>query len=117
MAHRTGLLPAVAASLSINTTADSGFARSALGVDPDHGRFAEVSLDRCRQCGRLWLHYFFEYEAFRASGRWYRGLVSEEQARTITATTAAAVLEALPWYFAGGSYYDGVVQRWSGPLR
>ncbi len=92
------------------------FERTELGVDPQRGRFADVALDRCRRCGRTWLHYFFELEAYRASGRWYRGPLTDEQARVVTAENAAATLEALPWYLAGGSYYDGRVLRCRGPL-
>jgi hypothetical protein len=92
------------------------FERAALGVDSAGGRFAEVALDRCRRCGRAWLHYFWELEAFSGSGRWYRGPLSDAQARAVTAETAAATLEALPWYLAGGSYFGGHVARRSGPL-
>jgi hypothetical protein len=44
-----------------------------VGVDKTNGRYGEVRVDRCRSCGRLWLHYFVEYEAFSESGRCYRG--------------------------------------------
>ncbi len=41
-----------------------------VGVDETEGKFADVSVRRCDRCGRLWLCYFVEYEAFTASGRW-----------------------------------------------
>jgi hypothetical protein len=93
------------------------FERTSLGVDPQQGRYADVSLDRCRTCGRPWLHYHFELEAETASGRWYRGLLPWDVALDVTALTAASVLERLPWYFAGGSYFDSNVHRSSGALR
>jgi hypothetical protein len=71
------------------------FDERALGEDPQRGRFADVTMQRCRRCGRLWLRYFFEFEAFSNSGRWYRGLVSPELAATVTAENAAAILESL----------------------
>jgi hypothetical protein len=93
------------------------FHRTFLGVDPQQGRYAEVNLDRCRACVRLWLHYHIEFEAESGSGRWYRGLLPWDLAMSITALTAASVLEGLPWYFAGGSYFDGNVRRTAGRLR
>jgi hypothetical protein len=87
-----------------------------LGVDPQNGRYADVSMDVCRACGRNWLHYHFELEWQSRSGRWYRGLVASEVARGVSALNAASVLEELPWYFAGGSYFGGNVHRASGRL-
>ena len=41
-----------------------------LGMD---AALAEVTLLYCRHCGRYWLRYFYENEAFSRSGRWYLG--------------------------------------------
>src|SRR5215218_5591577 len=87
-----------------------------IGVDETAGRFAEIEVGHCRRCGRYWLHYRWEIEAFSRSGRWYRGLISQAQAHTITPHNAASLLESLEWYFAGGSYYEGKIHRASGPL-
>ena len=87
------------------------------GMDPTRGRYADVAVDRCRTCGRYWLSYEFEFESFSRSGRWYRGLITPEAARTVTPETAAAVLEGLPWYFAGGSWFGGRIHRRSGRLE
>jgi hypothetical protein len=92
------------------------FDRTHLGVDPQQGRYADVSLDRCHTCGRLWLHYHFEFEAETASGRWYRGLLPWDIALNVAAPTSASVLEGLPWYFAGGSYFGGKIHKASGPF-
>jgi hypothetical protein len=88
-----------------------------LGCDETEGRFAEVTLDRCRTCGRLWLHYLVEYEAFSRSGRWARGLISDESARTIRPEAAVPYLNGLDWYLYGGSYFDGIAGRRCGPMR
>jgi hypothetical protein len=96
----------------VHTHFDSTF----LGVDPQEGRYADVSIDRCRICRRNWLHYHFELEWQSRSGRWYRGLVADEVAANVSALNAASVLEELPWYFAGGSYFGGNVHRASGCL-
>jgi len=76
-----------------------------VGVDKTNGRFGEVRVDRCRSCGRLWLHYFVEYEAFSQSGRWYRGVVTSDVAQRITPERAVEVLEALDSHLHGGSYF------------
>jgi hypothetical protein len=87
-----------------------------LGEDPRRGRFADVHLKRCPACGARWLHYHFVYEGFTGSGRWYEARLTDAQARAVTAETAAALLESLPSYQAGGSWFGGEVQTRSGPL-
>jgi len=77
-----------------------------VGIDTTNGRYGEVTIETCRHCGALWLRYLVEYEAFSRSGRWYRGLVTEEIARSVTPETAVAILQSLPIRFAGGSYFD-----------
>jgi hypothetical protein len=84
-----------------------------LGMD---GSFAEVSLLTCSVCGQQWLRYFYEVEAFTASGRWYLGAITEEQVALLTDENAKAALENLDWYFYGGSYYRGKSGRTSGSL-
>jgi hypothetical protein len=77
-----------------------------VGVDNGKGRFADVTVDRCKHCGRQWLNYHYELEAFANSGRWYRGVVTSAQAERATAAGALGILAALPWHLYGGSYYD-----------
>ena len=76
--------------------------------------FAEVSLLVCPVCGQRWLRYFYEVEAFTASGRWYLGAITPEQAHFVTSRNAKAKLENLGWYFYGGSYYGGRSGKSSG---
>ena len=90
------------------------YASEPLGIDETNGRFGEVSVQTCKACGRKWLHYFVEYEAFSKSGRWYRGLVSAEALRSLTPESAVALLESLPWYFYGGSYFQTIGRKGSG---
>ena len=89
------------------------FAAQELGMD-DH--FAEVSLLTCPACGQKWLRYFYENEAFTASGRWYLGAINLEQASQLTAENAKGILESLRWYFYGGSYYGGKSGKASGKI-
>lgn len=81
-----------------------------IGMDAN---YAEVSLLRCPACGQIWLRYFYENEAFSRSGRWYLGAVSRE----VTTEDAKAVLESLPEYRYGGSYYEGRTGVTSGLIR
>jgi len=84
-----------------------------LGMDE---RFGEVSLHRCADCGRKWLRYFYENEAFTKSGRWYLGAISEEQAESLSLYNAKSMLEGLDWYFHGGSYYETQFGRAHGQI-
>lgn len=95
----------------------SGFDSREIGVDEAKGRFSEVSIETCKRCGSKWLRYFVEYEVFSKSGRWYRGLVTDEAARSATPDSAVAFLESLEWYFVGGSYFESIGFKSSGPLH
>jgi hypothetical protein len=75
------------------------------GLDTTDGRYAEVSILRCRSCEALWVRYHVEYEAFSGSGRWARGLIGEELAAAIEPREVAAYLAGLPSYAYGGSYF------------
>jgi hypothetical protein len=88
-----------------------------IGVDKTKGRFGDVKLRRCRDCGRHWLHYHVEYEAFTGSGRWYMGLISPQDAVGLRPEDAVEYLNSLEWCFNGGSYFDGKTGRWTGPVR
>jgi hypothetical protein len=84
-----------------------------LGMDDIYG---EVTLYRCRQCRRLWLHYHYENEAFTASGRWYHGLIPPDLEGSVTLENARAILEGLDSYWTGGSYVGGRVFQRRGKL-
>ena len=93
------------------------FESSFVGCDETKGRFADVTLKRCTTCGRLWLHYSVEYQAFSRSGRWARGLITEADAARITPVTAAAYIDGLDEYIYGGCYFETAGQRSSGPMH
>ena len=82
-----------------------------------NGRYGEVTLLTCVHCGTKWLHYLVEYEAFTASGRWFRAPISEEAIATITPEQAVPFLEQQPWHFLGGSYFRSRGRRSSGAIR
>lgn len=92
------------------------FEETVIGVDQTNGRHAEVETHECSRCGRLWLKYLLEDEAFSRSGRWYSGVVTTDQLEDLTPAEAPGVLELLPWYLVGGSFFDGKISRHSGSL-
>jgi hypothetical protein len=59
-----------------------------------------------------------EYEAFTASGRWYRAIVSSDTAEHITPETAAEALARSEYRIFGGSYCGtpGQVAFGPGPI-
>ena len=93
------------------------FDETYLGQDLTEGRYGDVSIRACRVCGRRWLRYFVEYEAFTASGRWYTGLLPEGAEAGLTPERAAPLLESLPWHVHGGSYFGHAGRRGSGRLH
>ncbi len=88
-----------------------------LGLDMTNQRYAEVSVKICRYCGTRWLHYLVEYEGFSGSGRWFRGVLAEQDQAAITPQNAAAYLEGLEWHFCGGSYFRSRGQRCTGKIQ
>jgi len=85
---------------------NTNFASSILGVDNTNGRYADVTVEQCKLCNRKWLRYFVEYESFTKSGRWYRGIVSDNDLLEITPENSIAYIEKLDWYIYGGSYFS-----------
>jgi len=79
--------------------------------------YAEVTQLTCPVCGQNWLRFFYELEAFTASGRWYLGAIDAQQAANLTVENAQTILENLDWYFYGGSYFGGKIRKGSGMIR
>lgn len=98
------------------TASHTCFESRYVGCDRTNGRFADVTVERCTTCARLWLRYCVEYEGFSRSGRWARGLITQEDAAGITEATAAQYIDALDWHIRGGSHFDGA-SRSSGRMR
>ena len=87
-----------------------------IGIDESHNRYGEVEINSCKRCNSMWLGYFVEYESFSSSGRWYKGLISSEIAKLVTTSNAVSILNNLPWYFYGGSYFDTTGRKGKGPV-
>lgn len=82
------------------------FNSSFLGVDETNGRFAEVTIETCAFCGTKWIKYLVEYEGFPGSGRWYRGIINDEDLEQMVPEKTVEYLESLPWFIFGGSYFS-----------
>ena len=93
------------------------FVSAPVGIDKTNGRYGEVTVETCAHCGEKWLHYFVEYEAFTASGRWFRGPISNAALAAITPENSVPFLEKLPWHFKGGSYFGSGGQLSTGAVR
>jgi hypothetical protein len=91
--------------------------RTSVGVDTTKGRYGSVSIERCSRCRRAWLGYFVEYEGFSHSGRWFRAIVSDEEAARVTPEMAAGLIAAQPWHIYGGSYFGHAGKRGVGRVH
>lgn len=87
-----------------------------IGVDTTNGRYGNVTVRQCRLCGRYWLHYHVEYEAFTGSGRYFMGLITREAARVLSPDAAVEYLNGLDWHLYGGSYFGGLKGRSTGEI-
>jgi len=88
-----------------------------LGVDTTRGRYGEVTIRRCRHCGRWWIHYHVEYEAYSGSGRTFMGLITPHAAETLRPEAAVSYLNSLDWHLYSGSYFGGKAGRTRGPVQ
>jgi hypothetical protein len=86
-------------------------------VGEDRTYHGDMEIYRCGLCGRYWLHYHVAYAAYTKSGRWFEGLISREKAEALKPDEALAYLCSLDWYFRGGPYFLGRIDRTSGPVR
>jgi hypothetical protein len=88
-----------------------------LGEDETNPYCEKVTIETCKTCGKKWLHYLVENPFFSRSGRWYRGLITEQVAQSIRPESAVSLLESLEWYFRGGSFYNSTGERSCGTIH
>jgi len=83
-----------------------------VGVDDRYGRYADVTIKCCIHCGRLWLHYFVEFEGRRNSSRYFMGLIENySDVVWIVPEIAINYIASLDWHLYGGAYFDGLNGR------
>lgn len=90
---------------------------SEVGIDHTNGRNAEVTIQQCKLCQRIWVHYFVEFENDSNSVRWYKGIVAKKDLSGITPENAVEHLENLEWYVYGGSFFENVVTFGEGKVN
>ncbi|AZA76825.1 hypothetical protein EG347_04485 [Chryseobacterium sp. G0186] len=90
---------------------------SELGIDQTNGRHAEVTIQQCKLCQRIWIRYFVEFEHITKSGRWYKGIVTKKDRGQITPENAVEFLESLEWYVYGGSFFESTGTFGQGKLN
>jgi hypothetical protein len=83
-----------------------------IGSDSNYG---EVTILRCKRCGRCWLHYLIEYEYLTAAGRWLEGEISPQTAASLKADDAVALFDKMEWFHCSGSAFGGKLRRGSPP--
>jgi len=99
-------IPKIGCACEKPTSDYTEYRSSELGIDHTNGRNAEVMIQQCKLCQRIWIHYFVEFESFSKSGRWYKGIVTKKDRSQITPENAVEFLENLEWYVYGGSYFE-----------
>jgi hypothetical protein len=82
-----------------------------LGEDATYG---EVSLETCKHCGSIWLHYLVEDPGRTAAGRWWRVAVPANQLTSISVDGARKFIQEQTEGFLGGSYFRSSGQAFSG---
>lgn len=87
------------------TASYTEFKTSALGIDQAHGKNAEVSIQQCKLCQRIWIRYAFNADSTPESGKWYKGMVSKKDRPQITPENALEYIEGLEWYVYGGGFF------------
>lgn len=90
--------------------------RREIGCDHTDGRFADVSIERCSKCQRLWIRYLVEREYYTAAGRWAEAPIDEATAATMTPEGAAVFIDNAAFYIYGGSHFGHAGLRSSGPI-
>ncbi len=85
------------------------FKRTHLGGDSYDGK---VDLLTCKLCDRHWLHIFYEPKVHDDAAQWYAGLIALDDIPSISSgdvlKNALAYLEALDWYYTGGTYWSDI---------
>lgn len=110
-------IPQIGCACEKPTLSYTEFRSSELGIDHTNGRDAEVTIQQCKFCQRIWIHYFVEFESFPNSGRWYKGIVSKKDRAQITPENAIEFLENLQWYVYGGPYFESSAKLGQGKIN
>src|SRR5438045_2556636 len=89
-----------------------------IGTQHSEGISVTADLWCCRECATMWLHYTSEDDSKSGWGKWYRGLIADEQIDmdALTVEKAVDIMSRWEWHYYGGSYYRTAGERSSGPV-
>jgi hypothetical protein len=110
-------IPKIGCACEKPTSNYTEYRSSELGVDHTNGRNADVSIQQCKLCQRIWIHYFVEFENSPQSGRWYKGIVTKKNRPHITPENAVEFLESLEWYVYGGPFFENTIAFGEGKVN
>ena len=89
------------------------FAREEIGED-HYG--AEVAIETCRECNRMWLVYLIEEPHYTKSGRWWRVPITPLERINFQPQAARQFIESKDWCYIGGSFYGSPGQKKTGRI-
>ena len=98
------------------TSSYTEFRTSELGTDQTPGIHAEVSIQQCKLCQRIWICYAVKPEGNAPAVRWYKGIVSKKDRPQITSENALAYLESVEWYVYGGEAFENTTAFGAGKI-
>lgn len=75
---------------------------------------AEVSINICKKCSKLWLKYLIEQPHYSKSGRWW---IAELNVNSISVESARNYIESQKWCFIGGSYFESAGIKLKAPIK
>ncbi len=75
---------------------------------------AQITLEKCKNCGNIWLVYLIEEPHYSRSGRWWRiKLISND----INVESARSHIENSKYCFVGGTYFQSTGKRATAPIK
>ncbi len=89
-----------------------------VGSRSSEGIYVTLDLWCCRECATMWLRYTSEDENRPGWGKWYRGLIADEDIDVdgLTIEKALGVMARWEWHMYGGAYYRTSGERSVGPV-
>lgn len=85
-------------------------------VDNSQDKYADVYLDNCKNCKRIWIWYMIEAEWHSNSGRWFLGEITQEQFETLSINSILELMESLSLVRYGGSFFNGTINESNGSI-
>lgn len=75
---------------------------------------AEVSINKCNECGTSWVNYLIEEAHYSNSGRWWRAKLNVSDMKIDEAKT---YIQTQKWCFIGGSFHNSTGKMLHAPIK